>query len=102
LLSSFEAGGEIGRLREGGAELVEGARDRSFPELLLAPEMVGEEAEVHAGPRRDVARARAVEAALGEDLQGGGEDALAGGLGGGGRHTASGGCGRHAGSLAPH
>ena len=55
-----------------------GAVDGRPPELLLAAEVVLDEAEVHVGARGDVARGGAVEAALGEDLERRREDALAG------------------------
>ncbi len=56
---------------------LERERDRAPPELLLGVEVVLDEAQVGAGALRDLAGARAVEAALGEDLERGDEDPLA-------------------------
>jgi hypothetical protein len=44
--------------------------DRGAPELLLAAEVVLDEAQVHARAPSDVARGGAVEAELGERLEG--------------------------------
>jgi hypothetical protein len=67
-------GGDRGDLLR---EFLERVRDRRPPERLLATEVVREQTQVGAGALGDVARARAVEAPLGEDLERGREDALA-------------------------
>ena len=56
---------------------VEEGVDGRVPQLLLRAEVVVEQRLGDAGPRRDLARRRAVEGALREQVDGGGHDPVA-------------------------
>src|SRR5207253_2388233 len=51
--------------------------DRCLPEVLLAREVIGDEALVHAGPDGDVPRPSAFESPFGEGLEGRNDDPFA-------------------------